>query len=94
MDLMIDNLRLKALQRMLKAYRPGTVPLSFVCEELAFDEVEVGREFLVRLGCSIVEKTASEGTAEEVATKKEWLWNTKDSSIDPQAIYTEEKLLL
>lgn len=97
LDMMIDSIRLKYLQRMLKGYRPGTVAVSFVLEELGFDEVEIGIEFLKRLGCVLQEKTVAteevDATASSVTTK-EWIWNTKDSNIDPAALFTQEKLLL
>ncbi len=103
LDLMLESMRVKFLQRMLKAYRPMTVSVSFVLEELAFDEEVIGMEFLKRLGCVLQEKIAavaetgeSSNDAKEDAssTKKDWIWNTKDSSIDPSALVTEQKLLL
>lgn len=104
LDLMLESMRVKFLQRMLKAYRPMTVSVSFVLEELAFDEEVIGMEFLKRLGCVLQEKIAaavaetgeSSNDAKEdpSSTKKEWIWNTKDSSIDPSALVTEQKLLL
>ena len=96
LDLMIDNIRLKALQRMLKAYRPGNIAVTFVSEELAFEEEGLVMDFMKRLGCIFVEKpSAAESVSEqEKPTSTEWLWNTKDSSIDPAALYTQDKLLL
>lgn len=103
LDLMLESMRVKFLQRMLKAYRPMTVSVSFVLEELAFDEEVIGMEFLKRLGCVLQEKIAavaetgeSSNDAKEdpSSTKKDWIWNTKDSSIDPSALVTEQKLLL
>jgi hypothetical protein len=102
LDLLIDSMRLKALQRMLKAYRPVGVSLSFVLEELAYSESEeVGLKFLKKLGCIIQEKQISttsltDDNADGGGNNNgpELIWNTKDSNIDPAALYTEEKLLL
>jgi hypothetical protein len=102
LDLLIDSMRLKALQRMLKAYRPVGVSLSFVLEELAYsDSEEVGLKFLKKLGCIIQEKQISttsltDDNADGGGNNNgpELIWNTKDSNIDPAALYTEEKLLL
>jgi hypothetical protein len=101
LDLLIDSMRLKALQRMLKAYRPVGVSLSFVLEELAYSETEdVGIQFMKKLGCIIQEKQISttslaDNNADGDNTGgPERIWNTKDTNIDPAALYTEEKLLL
>eukprot|EP01040_Poterioochromonas_malhamensis_P000685 gene685-732_t len=103
LDLMLESMRVKFLQRMLKAYRPMTVSVSFVLEELAFEEEVIGMDFLKRLGCVLQEKVAavaetgessSDAKEDPSSTKKDWIWNTKDSSIDPSALVTEQKLLL
>jgi hypothetical protein len=85
LDLTIDTMRLKTLQKMLKAYRPVGVSLSFVLEELGFEDHAIGADFMKKLACIIPEKTG-EGA--------ERVWNTKETNIDTSAIFNEEKLLL
>ncbi len=89
LDLIIDSIRLKALQRYSKAYRPS-VSAAFIVDELGFEEFEEGALFMKKLGC-IVNETAD---SEEADSRNRWTWNTKDSVIDPNALFTEENLLL
>eukprot|EP01036_Dinobryon_divergens_P026037 gene26037-34639_t len=81
MDLLVDNLRLQALQRICKGYKPQ-VEVSFVTGALAFDGEDVCLEFLKKAGCVVT------------GDSKEYQLNTKDSVIDSSAIITKEKLLL
>ena len=48
-DMMLDAWRVKALQRMIKAYKP-TIAVDFVSLELSFDSVEDCLEFMLPLG--------------------------------------------
>lgn len=91
LDLMVDTMRLKVLQKMLKVYRPIGVSLSFVLDELGYDDGELGTTFIKKLGCLIIDKpvTNSDGT-----NTTELFWNTKDTNIDTTVILNEEKLLL
>jgi hypothetical protein len=85
---MVDEIRLKALQRMAKAYRPS-VETNFVVHELGFDDVKKGLSFIKHLGCIL-----SEGDTTTTQDGINSMWNTKDSVIDPAALFTQEKLLL
>lgn len=86
LDLIIDPLRLKAIQRICKGYKP-TVPVKFVVNELAFDEPLLGLDFLKKLGGIIEQQKTEEGTME-------FYLNTKDTVIDTSAIFNQENLLL
>jgi len=62
MDRIVPPMRYKALQRICKGYRPSTVAVSFVLQELGFendqedsDAEEVGREWLRSCGCVLSE---------------------------------------
>ncbi len=83
---MVDDMRLKALQRMAKAYRP-TIEVDFVVQEIGFDKLVKGKAFIQHLGCKLLD-------AEGAPAGENRLWNTKDSVIDPGALFTQEKLLL
>ena len=55
MDKIVPSVRMNALQRMCKAYRPS-VPTQFVLKELGFDtanksEVRGGRSWMESCGC-------------------------------------------
>ncbi len=82
LDLMVDNFRLQALQKVVRAYKPS-VPLDFAMRALGFeDSPDEGLELLRKAGCVVAE--GPEGT--EI--------NTKDSVVDMAAFLTQEKLLL
>jgi hypothetical protein len=85
LDLMIDTLRLKAMQRICRGYKPN-VTAAFVTNELAFEDSELGLEFLKKIGGIIEEQKAGEETI--------IFLNTKDTVIDSTAIFTQENLLL
>lgn len=103
LDSMIDSIRLKALQRMCKGYKPS-VPLDFVLDQLAFDDKDIALEFLQRLGCVVTtqpserESTSSTADLTSAASASSetavLVINTKDSVLDASAIFTQEKLLL
>ena len=86
LDSMLDTYRVKALQCMCKAYKPS-LSVSFVIEELEFDTEAEGMDFLTKAGCIMQEDSASESTST-------LMWNTKDTTIDASAVFTQEKLLL
>jgi SAC3 family protein LENG8/THP3 len=48
-DLMLDAWRFKALQRMIKSYKPN-IDVSFVTSELSFESTEECVEFLASVG--------------------------------------------
>lgn len=83
LDLMLDNWRAQALQKMNRGYKPE-VTASFVVSTLAFDDEAVGLEFMRKLGCVLVVDKAT-GVL---------MWNTKDATVDPTALLTQAKLLL
>lgn len=85
LDLIIDSLRLKAMQRICRGYKPN-VSAEFVINELAFEDSLLGLEFLKKIG----------GILEEIKTEEctGTFLNTKDTVIDSSAIFTQEKLLL
>lgn len=78
---MLDTMRLKALQRMVKAYRPS-VSARFASDEMGFVDLHRGLQFMKHLGCVLGDVDG------------ELQWHTKDTTIDPSAITTQEKLLL
>lgn len=82
LDLMVDNWRVLALQKMCRGYKPD-VGVDFVLEELAFPDRTLGLDFLRKVGCVVV--------GNEVGTA---LWNTKDSVVDLSALLSDSKLLL
>lgn len=82
LDLMLDNYRLQALQRMVRAYKPS-LPLDFVVRTLAFDDRDAAAELLTKAGCVLAQ--SADGETE---------LNTKDSVVDMAAFLTQEKLLL
>lgn len=57
---LVPAMRKVALPRMIKAYRPLTVPVDFVLRELAFeDDNEYGKKWLQSCGCVFSEDGAS-----------------------------------
>jgi hypothetical protein len=83
LDLMIDNFRLQALQKIVRAYKPS-VPLDFAMSALGLEDTrDEGLELLKKAGCLVA--AGPEGTQE---------LNTKDSVVDMAAFLTQEKLLL
>jgi len=71
MDMMLDKIRLKALQRMVKAYKP-TIQTDFVSRALAFDSTDESFELLNVVGVKFVKQDGS-------------LIDCKNSSVDPGA---------
>jgi hypothetical protein len=59
---MIDSWRMKALQRMVKTYRP-TVEIEFILSELSYDSSQSsqGKEFIQRVGGVIRIKDENSG---------------------------------
>lgn len=84
LDLMLDNWRAMALQKMCRGYKPEGLAASFVVSELAFSEEAVGYDFMRKVGCVL--------TADK--TTGILMWNTKDSTVDLSALLTQAKLLL
>lgn len=87
LDLMVDNFRLQALQKIVRAYKPS-VPLDFVLRALGFEDSRdiEGLDLLRKAGCVLSDESeGSEGQQE---------LNTKDSVVDMAAFLTQEKLLL
>eukprot|EP00980_Cylindrotheca_fusiformis_P009933 scaffold2195_cov132-Cylindrotheca_fusiformis.AAC.17 len=50
--LIAPTMRLRGLRRMAKAYRP-TLEVEFCTQQLGFDSVEEGKEWLIRFGCVV-----------------------------------------
>ena len=82
LDLMVDNWRVLALQKMCRGYKPE-VGVDFVLTELAFPDRNLGLDFLRKVGCVVVGSAV--GTA---------MWSTKDSVVDLSALLSDSKLLL
>eukprot|EP01041_Mallomonas_annulata_P011299 gene11299-23642_t len=80
-DMMLDQWRGKALQRMIRAYKPQ-VSVAFIIHVLAFDSDEDGLEFLKRIGGVVyIDKTETE-------------IDTKNTVIDLSKLVAKDKLLL
>ncbi len=78
---MLDNIRLLALHKICKGFKP-VIELSFVSSELGFEGNDEATNFLVKVGCIIVD---SEDTR---------CINTTDTVIDATGVHTQDKLLL
>lgn len=83
LDLMLDNWRALALQKMCRVYKPE-VTASFVSNELAFSDEVIGFDFMRKVGC-VLEEDKATGVL---------MWNTKDSTVNLSALITQENLLL
>lgn len=107
LDLMVDTMRVQALQKMCRAYRPEPLKLLFVLSELAFDddtdsEHIIGIEFLRKVGCIIAATTAAPVSNNSTADHHQQQQhpecnlriNTKESQIDISLLQDEAKLLL
>jgi hypothetical protein len=89
---MIDNCRVKAIQRMLKAYSPLTVEVNFVIRELAFDSYDEGFGFLSNAGLVFVKEsitTATDGTIQEITSI-----DPKKSVFDISRVFNKDNLLM
>ena len=78
---MLDTVRLQALHRIYRSYKPA-VPVEFVAKELGFLDVKSAVEFLTMTGCQFCD----EGSISCI--------NTTDSIIDASGVHTQDKLLL
>lgn len=90
LDLMTDNKRLLALQKVVRSYKP-TVPVTFVTAMLNFDDEEEGIEFLKKAGCIL--EDAKEMNSLGISMTHLDI-NTKDSIVDTSVILHQDKLLL
>lgn len=79
LDLMIDNWRIQALQKICKVYKPD-VPIEFIITLLAFENNNIGLEFLKKVGCILI--------------NNDMKLNTKDTIVDGSLLQSETKLLL
>jgi len=79
-DMVLGVWRGKALQRIVKAYKPE-VSLSFLCSELAFDSEDEARAFVKRSGGVFTDKQETD-------------LDTKTSVIDLTKVVEKDKLLL
>jgi len=79
-DMVLSIWRGKALQRMMKAYKPQ-VSTDFIISELVFDTEEEGSRFIVKAGGVFTDKTEKE-------------IDTKLSVIDMSKVVEKDKLLL
>ena len=105
LDLMVDTMRVQALQKMCRAYRPEPLKLLFVLSELAFDddtdsEHIIGIEFLRKVGCIIAaaavptSNNSSGDQQQQQHPDRDLRINTKESQIDISLLQDEAKLLL
>ena len=106
LDLMVDTMRVQALQKMCRAYRPEPLKLLFVLSELAFDddtdsEHIIGIEFLRKVGCIITATAAAPASNNSTSDQQHHKHpecnlriNTKESQIDISLLQDEAKLLL
>lgn len=84
LDLMMDNWRAAALQKMCRGYKPEGLPAAFVSKELALSDDVIGFDFMEKLGCVLV-KDKTTGVL---------MWNTKDTTVNLSALVNEDNLLL
>lgn len=87
LDLIADSQRVYSLQRICKGYKPN-VPVDFIVTQLGFDDKEVGKAFLTKVGCVLVPNPEGVEEFGELAI------DTKESVIDLSKLFTQEKLLL
>lgn len=107
LDLMIDSYRLQTLQKMCKSYKPS-LPVPYVLKELAFENDEIGIDFMGKCACIFQEAEVEGQDDAPVATKngkpvkkqvdmsnvQKLEWNTKDTVIDMSMLTAQDKLLL
>ena len=103
LDLMVDTMRVQALQKMCRAYRPEPLKLLFVLSELAFDDTVsehiIGIEFLRKVGCIIAAAAPASNNStgdqqQQQHPDRDLRINTKESQIDISLLQDEAKLLL
>lgn len=104
LDLMVDTMRVQALQKMCRAYRPEPLKLLFVLSELAFDDTVsehiIGIEFLRKVGCIIAaaavpsSNNSTSDKQQQQHPDRDLRINTKESQIDISLLQDEAKLLL
>jgi SAC3 family protein LENG8/THP3 len=83
LDIMLNAMRLRAMQRICKAYAP-TIPVIYVMQELSFDTAEETEEFLRKLNCVI----------EKDETSDELMIQTKKTDLRTTAVFSEGNSLL
>ena len=88
LDTVVPTWRIRALQSMVKAYKPQ-VSTSFILTALCFVSEDEGVEYLRDVGCVFV-KPISEGSDLEAPYDVD----TKNSVIDASKAVTKDKLLL
>lgn len=81
LELILDQIRCKYLQRLCKACKPS-LSLTWVQHEMLFDDEEEVMEFVTRLGGILLQEDGMR------------VIDTKNTIIDPSAIYHEKNLLL
>lgn len=91
LDMMVDSMRLRAIQRMCKAFNPS-IAVQTVMELLAFEDSEEGEEFLRRIGCVIEEEVDTK--THPPHGRRVRVIMTKKSDIKTSAVFSEEKSLL
>lgn len=89
LDMLLDSIRLRAMQRICKAFNPS-IAVSVVAETLAMEDLEEAEEFLHRIGCVIEEEV----DAKAPHSRPKRMIMTKKSDIKTSAIFSEEKSLL
>ena len=90
LDLMTENKRLLALQKVVRSYKPS-VPASFVSSFLNFDSEEEGTAFMIKAGCILEDSTEVNSLG---ISMTQLGINTKDSVVDTSLNLQQDKLLL
>ena len=87
---MLENKRLMALQKMVRSYKPS-VPVELVISILNFNSEEVGKDFIIKAGCVLIETTDVNSLG---ISMLQLGINTKDSVVNTSLILQQDKLLL
>ena len=90
LDLMLENKRLMALQKIVRSYKPS-VPVELVISILNFNSEEEGKDFVVKAGCVLVETTDINSLG---ISMLQLGINTKDSVVNTSLVSQQDKLIL
>jgi len=85
LNMMINQQRLKFLQRAIKAYRSSNVAGNFVIGTLAFDSLLEGYAFLERAGCAFTISSAG-SAGSTVCTGVETIVLAEAAAVDAEAV--------
>lgn len=103
---MLDTWRVKALQKMVKAYKPH-LEIDFILSELVFTtpsssqspsssslQVSEGIDFIVRVGGVITTTTSTTSPSTTTSLEGEQILDTKLSSISSSSVIAQDDQLL